>query len=253
MEKIYTIDDIYEIYKIEITEVNKIKCQKLLNFEEDELLKQRKINFYKKLLEIKKINLEITNVFKTKLGVVRQWTYDISSKERIGFRVINDDSPDLDLFLVSYNSEKIKDLCCRNQYYLPEPRFESFYFNNPKFKVGQKILFDVKYFSKGYEDIYLTSYGGQGITYYNNIDEHFLSKNNINCFIVTTTMGDINHPVVVDFRKYRDEILLNNYFGRVFINIYYRIGPVLSKVIKSNSFLFTISKKLVLRLHKWVR
>jgi hypothetical protein len=66
-------------------------------------------------------------------------------------------------------------------------------------------------------------------------------------------MGDINHPVVVDFRRYRDEVLLNTYFGRVFINIYYRIGPVLSKVIKTNSFLFTISKKLVLRLHKRLR
>ncbi len=79
------------------------------------------------------------------------------------------------------------------------------------------------------------------------------NKSNKNCFIVTTTMGDINHPVVVDFRRYRDEVLLNTYLGRVFINIYYRIGPVLSKVIKTNSFLFTISKKLVLRLHKRLR
>jgi len=79
------------------------------------------------------------------------------------------------------------------------------------------------------------------------------NKSNKNCFIVTTTMGDINHPVVLDFRRYRDEVLLNSYFGRVFINIYYRIGPVLSKVIKTNSFLFTISKNIVLRLHKRLR
>ena len=81
----------------------------------------------------------------------------------------------------------------------------------------------------------------------NNINE------NSNCFIVTTTMGDINHPVVVDFRRYRDEVLLNTYFGRVFINIYYKVGPVLSKVIKTNSFLFSISKNIVLRLHKRLR
>jgi hypothetical protein len=74
-----------------------------------------------------------------------------------------------------------------------------------------------------------------------------------NCFIVTTTMGDINHPVVVDFRRYRDEVLLNTYFGRLFINIYYKVGPVLSKVIKTNSFLFSVSKKLILRLHNFIR
>ena len=78
----------------------------------------------------------------------------------------------------------------------------------------------------------------------NNINE------NSNCFIVTTTMGDINHPIVIDFRRYRDEVLLNTYFGSVFINLYYKVGPVLSKVIKTNSFLFSISKKMVLSLHK---
>ena len=42
MEKIYTIDDIYEIYKNEITEANKIKSKKLFHFEKEELLKERK-------------------------------------------------------------------------------------------------------------------------------------------------------------------------------------------------------------------
>ena len=90
------------------------------------------------------------------------------------------------------------------------------------------------------------------LNYYDkkNIIQPISKSSNSNCFIVTTTMGDINHPVVIDFRRYRDEVLLNFYFGRVFIKIYYRIGPVLSKVIKTNSFLFTISKKLILFLHK---
>lgn len=78
-------------------------------------------------------------------------------------------------------------------------------------------------------------------------------ENSKNCFIVTTTMGDINHPVVVDFRRYRDEVLLNTYFGGLFINIYYRIGPVFSKVIKSNIFLFNISKKVILKIHKLIK
>lgn len=75
------------------------------------------------------------------------------------------------------------------------------------------------------------------------------NKSNKNCFIVTTTMGDNNHPVVIDFRRYRDEVLLNTYFGRLFIKTYYRIGPLLSKLIKSNNLLFKISQKLILLIH----
>jgi hypothetical protein len=237
MEKIYTIDDIYEIYKIEITEVNKIKSKKLFNFEEDELLKERKTIFQKKILEVKKIEVVVVDVFKTKKSVVMKWTYDIINNKQIGFKL-----DDLDLFLVRYDSERVKDYSLRYNYFFPQLNLESFYYNNPKFKVGQKLIFDVKYYSFGYESI----------IFYNNIDEQFLSKNNLNCFIVTTTMGDINHPVVVDFRRYRDEVLLNTFIGRLFINIYYRIGPLLSKVIKTNSFLFTISKKIVLSIHKLI-
>jgi hypothetical protein len=237
MEKIYTIDDIYEIYKIEITEVNKIKSKKLFNFEEDELLKERKTIFQKKILEVKKIEVVVVDVFKTKKSVVMKWTYDIINNKQIGFKL-----DDLDLFLVRYDSERVKDYSLRYNYFFPQLNLESFYYNNPKFKVGQKLIFDVKYYSFGYESI----------IFYNNIDEQFLSKNNLNCFIVTTTMGDINHPVVVDFRRYRDEVLLNTFIGRLFINIYYRIGPLLSKVIKTNSFLFTISKKIVLSIHNLI-
>jgi len=72
---------------------------------------------------------------------------------------------------------------------------------------------------------------------------------NSNCFIVTTTMGDINHPVVVDFRKFRDEFLLKSFFGNYFIIMYYKIGPYLSNVIKNNKFLFIISRDLILMIH----
>jgi len=238
MEKIYTIDDIYEIYKNEITEANKIKSKKLFHFEEEELLKERKKIFQKNILEVKKIEVEVINVIKTKKSVVMKWTYDAKNNKQIGFKL-----GDSDLFLVIYNSERVEDYCLRCNYFFPQLKLESFYYNDPKFKVGQKIFFDVKYYS----------FSSQSIIFYNNIDEEFLNENNSNCFIVTTTMGDINHPVVVDFRRYRDEVLLNKYFGRLFISIYYGIGPVLSKIILSNNFLFTISKKMILKLHDLIK
>jgi hypothetical protein len=118
-------------------------------------------------------------------------------------------------------------------------------------KRGDRIRFNLNFinktkYRKNNEFISLNYYDKKNIT-------QPISKNsNSNCFIVTTTMGDINHPVVVDFRRYRDEVLLNTYFGREFINLYYKVGPVLSKVIKTNSFLFTISKKIVLSIHKLI-
>jgi hypothetical protein len=120
-----------------------------------------------------------------------------------------------------------------------------------KLKRGDRIRFNLNFvfktrFRKNNEFVNLNYYDKK------NIIPPIYKSSNSNCFIVTTTMGDINHPVVVDFRRYRDEVLLYTYFGRVFINIYYRIGPLLSKVIKSNSFLFTISKNIVLKLHKLI-
>jgi hypothetical protein len=247
MEKIYTIDDIYNLYKIEITEVNKIKSKKLFNFEEDELLKERKKIFQKNILEVKKIEVEVINVFKTKKSVVLNWTYDINSNKKIVFKL-----EDSDLFLVTYNSERVKDYCFRYNYFFPQLKLESFYYNNPNFKVGQKIIFDVKYYSFGFESIiFYNNIDKQFLEY--NFDEQFLNNNNSNCFVVTTTMGDINHPVVIDYRRYRDEVLLNTYFGSRFIRLYYRVGPILSKVIKNNKFLFLISKKMILKIHNLIK
>lgn len=77
-----------------------------------------------------------------------------------------------------------------------------------------------------------------------------LDEKDSNCFVVTTTMGDTNHPVVIDFRNYRDEVLLNTIFGRLFIKVYYQIGPTLSEIIKNNKTLFQISRSIILKLHK---
>lgn len=80
-----------------------------------------------------------------------------------------------------------------------------------------------------------------------------INNENSNCFIVTATMGDINNPVVIDFRTYRDNVLVNTFLGRLFIPIYYKIGPSFAKIIKSNHFLLNTSRKLVLYLHTKIK
>jgi hypothetical protein len=69
------------------------------------------------------------------------------------------------------------------------------------------------------------------------------------CFVVNTTIGSPYHPIVNDFRSYRDEILKKSLLGRMFIKVYYKIGPYLSTLIKNNSLLMKISRKLILFIH----
>ena len=52
------------------------------------------------------------------------------------------------------------------------------------------------------------------------------------CFIVTATMGNAEHPTVIFLQQFRDRCLKQLLLGRVFINIYYTIGPFFAKVIE---------------------
>jgi hypothetical protein len=72
-----------------------------------------------------------------------------------------------------------------------------------------------------------------------------------NCFVVTATMGDINHQVVQDFRYYRDNTLLETHIGKVVINFYYKVGPYMAKLIENNEYLKHLTfKHLISPIHK---
>lgn len=51
------------------------------------------------------------------------------------------------------------------------------------------------------------------------------------CFIATAAFSNDNHPTVVLFRNFRDDVLIQDFFGNFLIRIYYIIGPYLSKFI----------------------
>lgn len=76
------------------------------------------------------------------------------------------------------------------------------------------------------------------------------NSSNSNCFVVTATMGDIHHPIVTDFRTFRDERLLTNFLGRQFVSFYYIIGPFFASVIRKNENLRDIVfRKFIRPLH----
>lgn len=67
-------------------------------------------------------------------------------------------------------------------------------------------------------------------------------NSNKSCFIITATMNnDPNNYIVDDFRKYRDQYLKPSFAGKIFIQFYYLIGPIISLPIKYNKSLQKLS------------
>ena len=74
------------------------------------------------------------------------------------------------------------------------------------------------------------------------------------CFIATATLGDYNHPVVLDLRKFRDDYLLKNIIGKIFVKIYYNLSPSLSKFISKYKLLRILSLNLLITpLHRLIK
>jgi hypothetical protein len=56
------------------------------------------------------------------------------------------------------------------------------------------------------------------------------------CFVVTATMGSTTHPIVNDMRRFRDEVLSTNSFGRRLIDQYHIYGPRLADMIARKNY-----------------
>lgn len=66
------------------------------------------------------------------------------------------------------------------------------------------------------------------------------------CFIATATMGDINHPIVIELRDFRDNWLAKREWGRFFIQNYYKFSPRIAQVINFYPVLRLISLYLII-------
>ena len=63
----------------------------------------------------------------------------------------------------------------------------------------------------------------------NQINIHILKKGM--CFVATAACGDPFAPEVIALSAYRDEVLLQNRIGRLFVRIYYAVSPPIAAVI----------------------
>jgi hypothetical protein len=76
------------------------------------------------------------------------------------------------------------------------------------------------------------------------------------CFVVTATMGDADHPTVAVLRRFRDEWLTRRAWGRACMNQYYRLGPNLARRIAPSPFRRRVTYCLVVapaaRVARWI-
>jgi hypothetical protein len=61
------------------------------------------------------------------------------------------------------------------------------------------------------------------------------------CFIATATFGSPMAPEVVTFRQFRNQYLLTNSWGKAFVKLYYKYGPIGANWISHSDTLKTVS------------
>jgi len=73
------------------------------------------------------------------------------------------------------------------------------------------------------------------------LQENRRNGNNTGCFIATATLGDYDHPIVLELRRFRDEWILRRIWGKQFVELYYYYGSITSKYIASSLILRKLS------------
>ncbi|HQB09075.1 MAG TPA: hypothetical protein PLW37_04330 [bacterium] len=53
------------------------------------------------------------------------------------------------------------------------------------------------------------------------------------CYIATMVYGSYDAKEVTVLRRYRDEVLLKNWFGGIFVDFYYAVSPHIVKLLKN--------------------
>jgi hypothetical protein len=81
----------------------------------------------------------------------------------------------------------------------------------------------------------------------NNISVEVHDEPKKGCFIATATMGDYNHPIVLDLRIFRDNWLLKRTWGMKFTNWYYKNSPTVARFIEHNVMLRNLTLYILIK------
>lgn len=72
------------------------------------------------------------------------------------------------------------------------------------------------------------------------------------CFIATAVYGSPDVPEVLELRNFRDNILLTNKLGQIFVKYYYLYSPYVADYIGKNNFIKIIFYKFFNFIHNFI-
>lgn len=70
-------------------------------------------------------------------------------------------------------------------------------------------------------------------------------KKSEGCYIATMVYGDYDHSQVLVLRKFRDDKLLTNILGRIFVKLYYCTSPKLVKILQNHKLINIVIRKIL--------
>ncbi len=73
-------------------------------------------------------------------------------------------------------------------------------------------------------------------------------NNSSGCYIATMAYGSYEHPQVLILRKFRDDVLLSSFIGKLFVMVYYSISPKFVIVLKNQITINRILRKILDKL-----
>lgn len=120
------------------------------------------------------------------------------------------------------------------------PRSQSIFWNNSWIRDGNPVQNFRKLEVYNVYGEYVT---GERFNFYchpvKNFDAngYFRESEKKGCFVTTVAFGDPLHPMVVDFRSFRDEVMVKSKFGRIFIDWYNQNGPYAADFIECHPWL----------------
>ncbi len=73
------------------------------------------------------------------------------------------------------------------------------------------------------------------------------------CFIATAVYESSEAPEVIELRKYRDNVLMENLAGHLFVKVYYAVSPSISEILEKNRHLKRVGRVFLDRIVKRIK
>ena len=77
-------------------------------------------------------------------------------------------------------------------------------------------------------------------------------KTSSSCFVATVVYGSPNTPELMELRNWRDNTLSRSYFGRHFVDFYYKYGPDAAKIVSKVPALKYVTRVCLDKIVLWV-